>query len=853
MSSRALRKLQREQEEARLTKLQDEEDKAGGAEDDEGEEEEEEAIFTAPKRNAFDFLNEAEEENEGSDEDLQESQSQKLPSTNPALGQGDADESDPESKDASKNAGKRKAKKKGKKKRKSAKETPATNDQRTGGNAGEQGLDDIDLALRSLKVQSTKEVQHNENTATVADLNRFYALLAVDTRNLNALNEMKKLFGNVVLAGENEAAGQAQGRRRGRGQQPLDLGRALAGQNSPVSRGQGLAGLALRRNVFMLGKEEWPKATSGGLGMELVEKLWDNTTEYRFTHSTAYQDVQRHFQTCVELMDPQRMVVLLQSNPYHISTLLQVSEIAKQQGDHSVSGDLLERALFAFGRTVHSSFPAALAEGKPRMDFRRPENREFWLAAWRYIVNLGQRGTWRTAFEWAKLVLSLDPESDPYCMHLLIDQLALRGGQFEQLIKLVEVDKDVIDWGQLSPNVRISYALALHKAKQPEKCREVLRQSVISYPWIFVRMFQELSIDHVPKSIWGKEPPTEYHKLLCELYVTRAKDVWNTPDAISFLVEVVETTDIVVGDPPVDHEKGRTIGIDEARHVMLSEIPVLIALLPRSFTAAANRMSAADPFPPEDNIFSYGFVPDDSPPDSPPTRAADAQGGNETNEQELRGLQGWFSGLLGRIRGNLNATEAGGQVVLADEEEMRNPELLRERLQRLEELETNRFNGRREEPPDEEDAMIARAIQESQAMFESSQAQAQAEIQREREADAAAILHPRNTEPRTGVPPAPQVEDDTESEPEPEGYNDERNQRWLAGQGLQALKTFLAEHGADETKWMNDPTVNSLPALEYVQRLNLLQKRATKNFIIDYLLQQGAGGEARDMVRRLVL
>ena len=34
---------------------------------------------------------------------------------------------------------------------------------------------------------------------------------------------------------------------------------------------------------------------------------------------------------------------------------------------------MLERALFTFGRSVHSTFSANLASGKARMDFRRPE------------------------------------------------------------------------------------------------------------------------------------------------------------------------------------------------------------------------------------------------------------------------------------------------------------------------------------------------------------------------------------------------------------------------------------------------------------------------------------------------
>ena len=161
---------------------------------------------------------------------------------------------------------------------------------------------------------------------------------------------------------------------------------------------------------------------------------------------------------------------------YHISTLLQVSEIAKQQGDHSVSGDLLERALFSFGRSVHSSFTTALSQGKARLDFRRTENREFWLTAWRYIANLGQRGTWRTAYEWAKLVFSLDPEGDPFALGLILDQLAIRGGQAEHFLSLVN-NRSINQFMKRS-NICISKALAEYKVKNPTRARMLLREAI---------------------------------------------------------------------------------------------------------------------------------------------------------------------------------------------------------------------------------------------------------------------------------------------------------------------------------------------------------------------------------------
>jgi len=180
--------------------------------------------------------------------------------------------------------------------------------------------------------------------------------LSVDTQHLHAANEMRKLFGRAAVQGANDDEPAARPRR---GQQ-VALAGAVAGRNAP---GRNLASLGLRRNIFIQGKEEWPRATSGGLGMEIVGKRNDGTVEYRFVHTTAYQSIQQQFETCVAAMDPERMVQLLHFNPYHISTLLQVSEIAKQQRDNATSGELLERALFTFGRAVHSTFATNLTLG----------------------------------------------------------------------------------------------------------------------------------------------------------------------------------------------------------------------------------------------------------------------------------------------------------------------------------------------------------------------------------------------------------------------------------------------------------------------------------------------------------
>lgn len=580
MSSRAIRKLQklREQEQQHT--------------EDDSSEDEPVSKPAKPKLNAFDLLNAAgdddddEEEEEEREEEEQESDHETPPVTQTPPPTVDISPKPVEPK-------KKNNKKKKNKKKKSTPQPPSEGKTPPGKKNGK--LDEIDRALQELAVDQGQQGGQGQTGARGAGNTKDSGfpktpaeLLTIEPRALNATNEMRKLFGNVVLENfDQDDSGSS--RRRERNREMIDLGRALTGKYSPASRGQSLAGVTLRRNVLMQGKDEWPRTPSGGLGMELVEKQESGATLYRIVHNSAYEDVQRQFEMCVESLDPQRMIQLLQYNPYHISTLLQVSEIAKHQSDHAVSADLLERALFNIGRSAHSSFGTQLREGKARLDFVREENRELWLVGWRYIANLGMKGTWRTAYEWGKLLLSLN-DSDPYCMRLMIDNLALRGREYAHFIELCTQTRFHTEWASL-PNIQCSLALAYLRLSKPRECREQLSHAMRSHPWVFCRLAQELDLQPMPKRIWGKMPPSDAHELLTELYLVRTKDLWNTPEALSLLMEVADTLDGPDTPSPVPKTT-----LDVARHVILSDQPRVTTHVPQRFVSG--RISASDPLPP---------------------------------------------------------------------------------------------------------------------------------------------------------------------------------------------------------------------------------------------------------------
>lgn len=177
----------------------------------------------------------------------------------------------------------------------------------------EADKDDIDAALKSLSVSAARDSATAEQPVPPM-VSGLCKVLSIDTHHLHIGNEMKRLFGKAALDVDRHEGAHRGGNRRADGQgDGIGLAEAVAGKNS--QGGAGLPDMIRRRNVFVQGKEEWPKASGGGLGMEIIKR--DNNSgvvEYAFVHNTLYQSSQREFDTCVLSMDPNLMVNLLRFN-----------------------------------------------------------------------------------------------------------------------------------------------------------------------------------------------------------------------------------------------------------------------------------------------------------------------------------------------------------------------------------------------------------------------------------------------------------------------------------------------------------------------------------------------------------
>ena len=101
--------------------------------------------------------------------------------------------------------------------------------------------------------------------------------------------------------------------------------------------------------------------------------MYIGNTCFQFVHSKSYQDIQLRFLTSILTHDHNAITHLLQLYPFHIDSLLQLSNIVKQGGDIAMAAELIERALFAFESCFHPLF--RITTGNCQLSYNYIENR----------------------------------------------------------------------------------------------------------------------------------------------------------------------------------------------------------------------------------------------------------------------------------------------------------------------------------------------------------------------------------------------------------------------------------------------------------------------------------------------
>ncbi|CCG84021.1 protein of unknown function [Taphrina deformans PYCC 5710] len=558
--SRALRKVQRQQ-----LDLQAQSNETQAADSEEDEEDDEVASKAAP--NPFDLLN-AGTERPAEEPESDDNHSEVSGDEGAELQQAIANSLQNTSQSQPKN---QKKKKKNKKKLKAQKSKAVDNI--------EDKVNTDDAAFEAALSAHRREVANTIIPEAEEKPFNLTELLSVDVKMLDPNVEMRRLFGSKVISSERAERTSTSRRNMPRGMQ------------QQLNRG--------RKSVLVPMEDNYPLTIKGGLEMEMEEDI-DGIKTFRFVHSKMYQQTQYTFMQCVQSGDPQTLMNLLTRAPFHVDTLLQVSEILRHQGDNEQSGEMLTRALFAFDRAFHPLFN--VASGLVRLPFEIPENRPFYLAIYRYIQSLGRRGCWATAFEFNKLLYALAPEEDPYAALLSIDFYAIKARNWTYVRKLVECPWDrVLDHDFYKPNLAYAKALAAFlsdtKHAELEENKAELGSAIKQFPYLVGPLFSELKATG-PIQYDTIEPSNQFGRLVRDLYVYRAKDIYNTPEITKFLRDAaIPVESFTPTELPDD------IPTNVCRHILLLDERTLLHYLPKEITASPGL--SFDPLPPDDSLPSY--------------------------------------------------------------------------------------------------------------------------------------------------------------------------------------------------------------------------------------------------------
>ena len=268
----------------------------------------------------------------------------------------------------------------------------------------------------------------------------------------------------------------------------------------------------------------------------------------------------------------------------------------------ALASELCERALFTFGRVTTSAFRQDLEKGRARIEFRRPENRQFWLAGYHYLKSLIRKGTYRTALEWAKLMYSFDHE-DSYAMRHFIHFLAIRAHESKWLVEFLEELEQGDEHGDVV-YIRQSLVLAKLQMGDSASAREILVAGLKTVPWLYCTLFQELGLD-APPSIWGISPDNDAQQFWIKLYIYQAKDLWNNPQATTLLQEATKSIDKVDKSALERHDMTPDLAV--VRLAYLEGQTSLLSVAPRELLDRQPNYEF-DPLPPpeEENIFTCG-------------------------------------------------------------------------------------------------------------------------------------------------------------------------------------------------------------------------------------------------------
>lgn len=232
--------------------------------------------------------------------------------------------------------------------------------------------------------------------------------------------------------------------------------------------------------------------------------------------------------------DHEALINLIASKyPYHVPALLQVALITIRQGDRTNTNGLLQRVLFVFDRALKANINFdSISCQLPYIYFF---NRQFYLAIFRYILALAQRGAVTTAGEWCKALWSLSPLEDPLGCRYFMDHYLLLNNDYQYIIDLSKspLMNSYKQWYTLGFSLSAVYSY--FKIEEYDQAKNELEKCFKHHPLALSYVFTEKLVGD-PSLSENFNINTCISELLeAKAYMVRFSAIWKDPEEINFL------------------------------------------------------------------------------------------------------------------------------------------------------------------------------------------------------------------------------------------------------------------------------------------------------------------------------
>lgn len=412
-------------------------------------------------------------------------------------------------------------------------------------------------------------------------------VFVVRCTSLDPIDELRAIFGSAaVMAEADDADGHpvlaaAVERRRLRMNK-----RKVRVPVGPAAAAGG--GRHQQRSLFS--RELGAVAVNIGMTLREVpasERVTATAVEYRFVYSPEYMHSLAEFLHIVESGDPDALVAMYESNPMHIDTVWQLSEMYRMNHVPATQADLLAYLLALFEGSWGTQFKPL--SGSVQLPWAHEANRVFLLALWRRAETCVATGAAETALNVTRLLLALD-RSDPLGAFYMLDSFALRKERHRFILAASALELHDLEAGEaaplwaLLPNWAFSRALAAHEIGRGD-ADELLGGAATLFPNFAVGLLRRVGGDVPPRlAAYAAEHGQDAvaQAAVLEIYVQRNQFLWKADVTLAWLVgELSEWTPGRTVRGAENAPRGGTVLMPGlARHVVLTESVPAMQQLP---------------------------------------------------------------------------------------------------------------------------------------------------------------------------------------------------------------------------------------------------------------------------------